>query len=240
MILWSILYYLPLYYEAVKGFSPILAGVSLFPQTFTVAPASIVAGVVIAVTGKYRGFTWVGWATTTIGLGLLTLLKVNTSTPGWIFLNLVGTGVLFSAMAIAVQASSSNEDMAHAVTMFAFFRAFGQTVGVAIGGVIFQNQMKKKLLTYPLLADKASEWSQDASGLVQTIKNMPAGLAKDQLKLAYVDSLKYIWIFICVLAGVAFIASLFTEALPLDRALETEQGFKQKPKESDEEMKTEQ
>jgi hypothetical protein len=41
-ILWSILYYLPLYYEAVKGFSPILAGVALFPQTFTVAPASIV------------------------------------------------------------------------------------------------------------------------------------------------------------------------------------------------------
>lgn len=33
IILWSVLYYLPLYYEAVKGFSPILAGVALFPQT---------------------------------------------------------------------------------------------------------------------------------------------------------------------------------------------------------------
>jgi hypothetical protein len=42
MILWSILYYLPLYYEAVMGFSPVLAGVALFPQTFTVAPASAV------------------------------------------------------------------------------------------------------------------------------------------------------------------------------------------------------
>jgi hypothetical protein len=42
IILWSILYYLPFYYEAVKGFSPIMAGLGLFPQTFTVGPASAV------------------------------------------------------------------------------------------------------------------------------------------------------------------------------------------------------
>lgn len=40
IILWSILYYLPLYYEAVKGMTPILSGIALFPQTFTVAPAA--------------------------------------------------------------------------------------------------------------------------------------------------------------------------------------------------------
>ncbi|KAF2436703.1 MFS general substrate transporter [Tothia fuscella] len=240
IVLWSILYYLPLYYEAVKEFSPILAGVALFPQTFTVAPASVVAGVLIAVTGKYRNITWFGWATTTVGMGLLILLKASTSTPGWIFLNLVsgvGTGVLFSAMAIAVQAASSNEDMAHSVTMFAFFRAAGQTFGVAISGTIFQNQMKKELLKHPLLAENASNWSQDAAGLVQIIKQMPAGLAKDQLKDSYVGALKYVWIVMTVLAFVAFVVSLGTEALPLDRELVTEQGFQYKKKKGDEETK---
>ena len=43
IILWSILYYLPLYYEAVKGMTPIVAGIALFPQTFTVAPAAAVS-----------------------------------------------------------------------------------------------------------------------------------------------------------------------------------------------------
>jgi hypothetical protein len=43
---------------------------------------------------------------------------------------------------------------------------FGQTVGVAIGGTIFQSHMKNNLLPYPLLADMASEYSKDASGLV--------------------------------------------------------------------------
>lgn len=86
--------------------------------------------------------------------------------------------------------------------------------------------MKKQLLTYPLLADKATEYSRDASGLVQIIKQMPEGLAKSQLKLAYVDAARYIWIFCCALAGVAFVASLWTKALPLDREHETKQGYK--------------
>ena len=44
IILWSSLYYIPLYYEAVKGRSPTMAGVELFPMTFTVAPIAGVSG----------------------------------------------------------------------------------------------------------------------------------------------------------------------------------------------------
>lgn len=43
IILWSLLYYLPLYYQAVKGMTPIMSGVAIFPQTFTVAPAATVS-----------------------------------------------------------------------------------------------------------------------------------------------------------------------------------------------------
>ena len=238
IVLWSLLYYMPLYYEAVKGFSPILAGVALFPQTFTVAPAAIVVGATIAITGRYRWAIWAGWFLTTLGMGILIYLKVETTTVQWIFMNLVaglGTGILFPSMAIAVQASSTNENQAYAASMFSFMRAFGQTLGVAIGGVIFQNQMKKKLLTFPLLADKAAEYSKDASGLVQIIKAMPAGDAKHQLLVSYTDALRYVWIVMCALSAVALAASLFTQAFPLDRALETEQGFKEKEKTKDEE-----
>lgn len=54
MILGCILYYMPLYYEAVKGETPIIAGISLLPATFTVAPAAMVTGMVISETGRYR------------------------------------------------------------------------------------------------------------------------------------------------------------------------------------------
>ncbi|KAM0799122.1 major facilitator superfamily domain-containing protein [Usnea florida] len=228
MVLWCVLYYMPLYYEAVKGETPILAGISLFPATFTVAPAAVVTGFVITKTGRYRWAIWSGWVLTTFGTGILYLLDVNTTTVQWVFLNLVsglGMGVLFPSMAFSIQAATNNKDLAFAVALFTFFRAFGQALGVAVGGVIFQNQLEKKLLTYPLLAPMAGVYSSDASGLVQIIKTMQHGLARTQLIQSYADSLKYVWIVMCVLAGLALLSSFFIKGFELDRALETEQGF---------------
>lgn len=94
-----------------------------------------------------------------------------------------------------------------------------------MGGVIFQNQLKKKLLTYPLLAPMAGAYSSDASGLVQIIKTMQHGVARTQLIQSYADSLKLVWIVMCALAGVALLSGFLIKGFELDRALETEQGF---------------
>lgn len=230
MILWCLLYYLPLYYEAVKGETPILSGVSLFPQTFTVAPAAVIVGILVSKTGRYRWAVWSGWVLTTAGTGLLYLLDVHTKPLVWIFLNLVsglGTGMLFAGMAFAIQASASNKDLAFAVAMFSFFRAFGQALGVAVGGTVFQNQMKMKLLSYPALAASAEEYSRDAAALVQIIKGFPRdkGDAKGQLVQSYADALKIVWLTMCGLSAVAMAASVWTVGLDMDRPLETEQGF---------------
>lgn len=228
MILWCLLFYMPLYFEAVKGETPIIAGISLFPASFTVAPAAVITGIAITKTGRYRWAIWSGWVLTTLGTGILYLLDVNTTTVQWVFLNLVGglgMGVLFPSMSFAIQAATTNKDLAFAVALFSFFRTFGQAIGVAVGGVIFQNQLEKKLLAYPLLAPMASAYSSDASGLVQIIKTMQHGPARTQLIQSYADSLKTVWIVMCALAGVALLSSFFIKGFELDRALETEQGF---------------
>jgi hypothetical protein len=89
--------------------------------------------------------------------------------------------------------------------------------------------MKKQMLSFPLLADKAAEYSQDAAGLVQIIKSLPA----DQLRESYTGALRYIWIVMTVFGTIALIASLFTKAYPLDTEMETEQGFQEKRKSKD-------
>lgn len=228
IVLWGLLYYGPIYFEGVKGFSPILTGVSLFPETFTVAPASIVVGILTSVTGKYRWALWSGWFLTVLGMGLMYLQDVHTSTVAWIFLNLtpgLGTGILFAGMGIAIPAASKPVDMAHAVAFGSFFRTFGQGVGVAVGGSIFQNQISKKLLQYPLLAPLAQEYSKDAAGLVQVIKSMEEGVAKTQLVQAYADSLKVVWVTMCGLAAVALVSCWWVEAYSLNIEMATEQGF---------------
>ena len=219
---------MPLYYEAVQGYSPIVSGVALFPDTFTVAPLAVVTGIVITMTGHYRWAVWSGWVLTVLGVGLLVLLKVDTSIPAWIFLTIVsgvGLGILFPSMQFSLQAASTNKDMGFAVAMFSFFRTFGQAIGVALGGVIFQNQMEKKLRAYPQFASQAEELAKDAAALVQIIKATPDGQDKLDLRTAYVDSVRLIFIVLCALGAVALVASLFIKSYDLDRALETEQGF---------------
>jgi hypothetical protein len=229
MVLWCMLYYMPLYYEAVKGFSPILSGVALFPQTFTVAPSAVVVGITITLTGKYRWAIWVGWFLTTLGMGLLYILDVNTPTAHWILLALLpglGCGILFPSMSFAIQAAANSTDLAFAVAMFSFFRAFGQSVGVAIGGTIFQNSMRSNLASYPQLASKASELAKDATALVQIIKSMPHDdPSRADMMQAYADSLRIVWIAMCAFAAVAGLLSIGTKSLSLNRGLDTEHGF---------------
>lgn len=140
---------------------------------------------------------------------------------------------LFPSLQFQLQAASESKHLAFAVAMFSFFRAFGQALGVAIGGVIFQNQLSKKLAAYPQFASRASELAQDAAALVQIIKETPPGEDKLILRTTYTDSLRVIYIVMCALAGVAFLLSLFIKHYDLNRALETEQGFMYEKKEKD-------
>jgi cyanate permease len=54
LIVWSTLYYMPLYFEVAKNYSPIQSGIALFPFTFTVAPTALVISLIITKTRRYR------------------------------------------------------------------------------------------------------------------------------------------------------------------------------------------
>jgi EmrB/QacA subfamily drug resistance transporter len=233
VVLWSVLYYLPLYFEGVRGYSPIISGVAALPQTCTVIPCAVAVGFIAAKTGRYRWALWAGWALTTFGCGILCLLDENSTVAQCVLLQLgsgIGMGLLFPSMALSIQASAPQEDVAIAAALFCFFRGFGQTVGVAVGGVIFQNQVKVGLERFPDLAAEASQYSLDAVALVQTMSHLPSDSSQAQhLKSGFTDALKTIWIVMCGLSGIALFASLFVERYALDRAILTEQRFRDGP-----------
>jgi MFS family permease len=166
-------------------------------------------------------------------MGLLIYLKEDTNIPSWIFLSLIagiGIGILFSAQGFAAQSSVASSDLAFSGAMYSFFRALGQTLGVAIAGVIFQNTFKLKLEQTAYSA-YANAWSSDASAFVQVVKNWSShgeeGAMKTDVVQAYVESLRMIWIVMCILASFALILSLiFIKELSLEKELDTDQGFR--------------
>ncbi|KAJ5380187.1 uncharacterized protein N7496_002615 [Penicillium cataractarum] len=154
MILWATVYYLPLYYEGALGYSPVISGLALFPESLTVAPISVITGIVIAKVGGYRWAIWSGWPISALGIGLICYLNDESTIPEWVFINLVagvGLGILYPTVMLAVQAAASPEYLTISVTMTPFFRVLGQSVGVAVGGVVFQNRIKHEFRNYPEL-----------------------------------------------------------------------------------------
>lgn len=122
------MYYLPVYYESMKGFSSLESGLAVLPETLTLVPASILIGYLVSWTGKYRWAIWMGWSVSALGSGILCLLTPSTTKGVWIALNLpvgVGMGFLFGAMGFAVQAAVDAERVSLAVTLYSFWRAFG-------------------------------------------------------------------------------------------------------------------
>ncbi|TAQ90376.1 hypothetical protein B7494_g1327 [Chlorociboria aeruginascens] len=229
MMVYGTLYFLPLYFEGVKGYDPIISGVAMFPITLTAAPFAVIAGLIIEKTGDIRNITIVGWFSSTLGLGIMILLNVHSSIVQWIFLTLIpgsGLGILYTSLGFVNQSSTTDKNLTFAVGMFIFTRLMGQCLGVAICGVIFQNQMLVQLAKYPDLVANASAYSHDASSLVSTLRTMENGLEKQNLIQAYADSLKIVWAVMCAISGVGLIGSLFVKKVSLDRKLDSEQALR--------------
>lgn len=87
-------YYLPLYFQAVLGASPLLSGAYVLPLTLSLAVVSSATGIFIRKTGKYKPCIIFGMATMTLGFGLFLDLG---ATANWakiiIFQLIAGTGV---------------------------------------------------------------------------------------------------------------------------------------------------
>ena len=75
--------YLPVYFQACKGASPIRSSVDILPITLVIAPFAFTAGTLIQITQKYRWASVVAWSISLIGFGLLSTLDADSSTGKW-------------------------------------------------------------------------------------------------------------------------------------------------------------
>ena len=168
------LYYLPFYPESVKDFSPTVTGVSMIPLTGALLPTSVIVGRLMTRTGRFRWAVWLGWAVSIAGTGLLILLDVHTRTYAWILIFTVdglGHGLILMSLNFSIQAMSDTHNVAYAAAMYTFARTFGMCIGVATGGAVFQNQLKKHLADLGLQSAVAT----NAKGFVAKHQALPKG-----------------------------------------------------------------
>lgn len=230
LILYALVYYMPEYFQSVKGYSALIAGVAALPQTATVVPAAILVGAVVGQTGRYRWAVWLGWSLSTLGFGLLILLDAHTSVPAWIFLSAVsglGVGLLFPSITLALQSSVPPADVAMAATLVLFFRSLGQALGVAVGGAILDNRLRVELQRPEVAAllPPGARYT-GAAALVFELNDLdPDAPLAVALKGALVRSFRVIWEIMCGFAGVTMLVHLLVKEYDMNQDHVTDQRF---------------
>lgn len=121
--------FMPVYFQACKDASPTGSGVDLFGLALTLSPISIVGGISITVYKCYRPQLWLGWVCTVISMGLLLLLRSDSSRALSIGLSVLagaGMGTAYTGTFFPVLAPLSVDSNAHAISLGVFLRAFAQ------------------------------------------------------------------------------------------------------------------
>ncbi|KAI9715087.1 MAG: hypothetical protein M1812_006205 [Candelaria pacifica] len=229
VLLFGVLFYLPIYFEAVVGDKPLRGAVEALALSLTVTPFAIIAAFAIDYIRKYCWAVWAGWILTTIGMGLMSMLTLGTKQADRIGLQImlgIGLGILYPALSIPMQASVNVDDSGLAIGTFVFARQMGAVVGLAIGSAIFTNLFNHKLPD--ILPDKLFGLSQGNAGISLIPELRHLGISSDDLApvlLAYADALRGVWYALTAIAAIAFIATLFMKDLSLESEMTGKQAF---------------
>jgi MFS family permease len=141
--------YLPLFLQIVRGRSPTSSGLQLTPMMAGLLVTSIASGRLISKFGRYRPFPIAGTAVMTVGMVLLSRLNIHSTTLQASLYMLVlglGLGMVMQVLVLAVQNAVDYRNMGVATSGSILFRQIGGSVGIAMFGAIFANQLHGRLV----------------------------------------------------------------------------------------------
>ncbi|SGY35466.1 BQ5605_C002g01769 [Microbotryum silenes-dioicae] len=245
-------YYLTVFFQAAKGASPVQAGVDTFSLSFTVAPLSIITGVVIGYQGVYKVWNVLGWALTAVGFGITALMKFDCSKAASVGLPILmglGLGILYSSTNFPVLAPLKASQQPHAMAFFSFMRAFGEVFGISIGATILQNSLAANL-PKEFLALFHGEVEIAFSAIPKIVDMHKADTfppsthsaepLRSQVREAFALSLRVIWLTMVFISGLGFLFSLLIQDIKLTTETDDQWGLhdgNSAPKVGDEEQK---
>jgi EmrB/QacA subfamily drug resistance transporter len=204
--------FIPLFFQDVKGISPVLSGVRLFPLMGGLLVASIGSGLLVSRWGRYKIFPVVGTGLMTIGLYLMSLIGVTTgawATAAYMVVFGLGLGLVLQVLTVAVQNAVPYEELGTGTSGVTFFRMIGGSFGTAVFGAIFANIVVHNILNALHLAKAPSGFSLNADN-PSAIHKLPAALQSGVVQgIAHTVSTMFL-----IGVPIAFAAFLLSWTLP--------------------------
>ncbi|KAK9482894.1 major facilitator superfamily domain-containing protein [Lipomyces starkeyi] len=144
-------YYLPIYFQAVRGVSPLTSGVYLLPSILSQMLFAVGSGILVGKLGYYLPASIFSGVFAAIGNGLLSMLSPTTSTGRWIGYQIVvgsGRGSGMQMPILAVQRTVTPAQISIATSLVMFCGTLGGAVFLTLANTIFDNSLKSELPNY--------------------------------------------------------------------------------------------
>ncbi len=138
-VMFCAILYIPLFVQGVQGTSASASGALITPMLISLTVASILAGQIIAKTGRYKNLGIFAFIMITAGMGLLSTMTIHTGSIAILIYSTIlgiGSGIMYPVFNVAVQNAVERRDIGIVTASAQFFRSIGATVTLPIFGVI--------------------------------------------------------------------------------------------------------
>ncbi|KAI9754164.1 MAG: hypothetical protein M4579_004832 [Chaenotheca gracillima] len=210
----TIIFNIPLFFQAVLQESPTLSGLRLVLPTIAASAAAVSAGFIITWTTRLKPTVVLG--SVLILLGSICLSCLRREFPSWvpvlcIIPAVVGQGFVFPSTVMSVLATSTQEDQAVVSSAIMLWRSLGTVIGVATSSLILQNalnQYLRQLVTGP----NKDHVIRQVRGSVRAIASL-SKLHQDQVIHAYCLALRVTFMS-AIVAGAVMVILVVPIKLP--------------------------
>jgi MFS family permease len=143
-----LVYYIAIWFQAIKGDSPLMSGISSLPSVLALVVSAIMSGFSTQKIGYYVPTMVIGPSIASIGAGLLTTLKPDTGHPEWIgfqFIYGFGLGMCMQQASLAAQTVLPAHDVSTGIAVMFFAQQLGGAVFLSVAQNVFTQQLIKGL-----------------------------------------------------------------------------------------------
>lgn len=185
------MYFLPIWFQAIKGSSAVESGIRVLPMMISMVVGSISGGITNSKIGYYTPLAIIGSCIMSVGAGLLTTFQVDTGEGKWISYQIVygiGLGLCFQVPNLAAQTVLPKPDVPSGLALMLFGQLIGAAVFVSVGENILANQLAGRLSGLSGFNPRLVT----SGGVTELLNTMPADL-HDTVLHSYNEALRNVF-----------------------------------------------
>ena len=143
-VFFLLVYFLPIWFQAVKGTDALRSGVDSIPLILTVTVGIMFSGGMSSKFGYYMPYVYASVLFTSIGTGLITTFTPDTGMGKWVGYQIIsglGCGFAWQLPQVAAQTVLALPDVPQGIAMTFFAEILGAALFVSVANNIFNNKL---------------------------------------------------------------------------------------------------